>query len=98
MRATVPRMVDRNNGARLEDVAAQLRVNNVDPDLDICVDRRWRGMFVVEGLAVTNRCVDVFEPAQRRWLLSRRWRLLQSLSQVEHDVRSFLVERPDLQG
>ncbi len=91
-------MVDRNNGARLEDVAAQLRANNVDPDLSICVERRWRGMFVVEGLAVKDWCVDVFEPVQRRWLWSHRWRLLQSLSQAEYGVRSFLLDRPDLQG
>lgn len=98
MRVTVASTADRNNGARPENVAAQLCAKNVDPDLDICLERRWRGMFVVEGLGVKDGCVDVFKPVQKCWLRSHRWRLLQSLSPAEHGVRSFLLDRPDLQG
>lgn len=98
MKATVPSMIDRNNEARLEGVAARLRANNVFPDLDISVERRLHGVFVLAGLAVTGWSVDVFEPVQRRWLWSRRWHLLQSVSEAEHGVQSFLLKRPDLQS
>lgn len=47
-----------------KDEVVQLRADSVDPDLDICVDRRGRGTFAVEGLGVTNRCLAVSGPVQ----------------------------------
>ena len=73
----------------------RLRDLNTDCGLQIDVESKWRGPFVVQGIEVSGLWTDVFEPFRRRVLFSRRWQLLQSLAEVERGIAWFLRERPD---
>jgi hypothetical protein len=82
----------------LRGAADRLRAEKAEDGLAVDVARRWRSLFFVDGLSVTDAWTDVFEPVRRRPLWSRRWRQVQPLEQAEEAVRWFLVHRPDLAG
>ena len=82
----------------LEALAATLREENDDDSVDVAAHRRLRGVFVVEGLAVSDEWTDVFEPVRRRPLWSRTWRQVKDPEAAAEDVRWFLRHRPDQAG
>jgi hypothetical protein len=84
-------------GRLLGVAAADLNERGIAPDLEVLVETRlWRGLFLTQGLLAYNLWTDVFEPVQRRWLLSRRWKAIQSPDDAAGKIEWFLNHRPDL--
>jgi len=80
----------------LGDIMDRLHGLAASQEMTISVVRRWRGLFIVEGLGVQDLWTDVFEPVRRRLLWSRRWTASRPLLDAERAIRSFLINRPDL--
>jgi hypothetical protein len=80
---------------QLEEAVERLRDLNTDSGLLIEIESRWHGLFVVQGIGVSDLRTDVFEPFRRRVVFNRRWSLRQTVAEAERAVGWFLTERPD---
>jgi hypothetical protein len=84
--------------AAIYEVADRLNRGVSDSTLEVRAARRrsllqWR---VTEGIEVTDKWTDVFEPVRRRRLVSSKWQAIQPVQQAASNVGSFLRDRPDL--
>lgn len=64
--------------------------------IEVLVQRRWRGLTVVQGLWAVDNWTDVFQPVRQRWIWNYAWRPKQPAHVAANNIGLFFSQRPDL--
>jgi hypothetical protein len=92
--------VTRDAWDALVEAASALADAAANQGMRLRASRRWRVLELsyVEGLELTDRWTDIFEPVRRRRLWGTRWENVQSVDQAAALIAGFLRDRPDREG